>query len=575
MKKKILSLFFILVFFASCKQEVGHYDYVESKNSLKQEEMQQRIFSDVEKREMYLRSLMDVQCYTVEDEKIERDLQELLQSIKANEGEQCSVLTLQKKDSNLFDMSEIALFSSDEKGIEKSINLSLYKIENGDKTGFAITCNDLRIGEILAIVEDGEFDTENDPFIKLFLANIKEYVYSTLNTWHKLKAESEITGKSQWRDLVESNEYLYSNWKINTKNFKKFLLNTQWDQSEPYNNVIKKLKHPEAPAGCVTVAIAQIMAYHRFPVVFYNNNGLFHFMFKKLLEAYFPIAKSWDGKYNWRFLTKKQKVEELHSEKYNFQVASLMYEIATTCNATYSKEGTGITTENCIKCLFFHDYLTGVCTRTPVSPPQEVPIRLVPFSMKDVDNSFSETSSEEMLESDFSVYSVSDTSPYYYKPDGSGHKIRYTDYSFDAIKNSIDCLAPVLIEGRGIEKDEGKSLSNGGKNRDFGHAWVIDGYCNLTCDAVNRKTLEHKTITADYVHCNLGWGGLMNGYYISNVFTFGFKRATATDENICPKGKADGHVKYEIKIFPNLIPKSKLGESRDAFVGYRYNWRPL
>ena len=54
---------------------------------------------------------MYMQDYTVEYEKIERDLQECLQSIKENEGEQYdSVSALQKIDSNFFDMPEITLF---------------------------------------------------------------------------------------------------------------------------------------------------------------------------------------------------------------------------------------------------------------------------------------------------------------------------------------------------------------------------------------------------------------------------------------------------------------------------------
>ena len=75
---------------------------------------------------------------------------------------------------------------------------------------------------------------------------------------------------------------------------------------------------------------------------------------------------------------------------------------------------------------------------------------------------------------------------------------------------------------------------------DGGHAWVIDGYCKLACDAQNTKTGEKNRITLDYVHCNPGWGGISNGYY-----------------------------KYEIKIFPELIPEKRL-----AFDWF-FDWYPL
>ena len=307
--------------------------------------------------------------------------------------------------------------------------------------------------------------------------------------------------------LIESGEYKYSNWKINNKDFKRFLLKTKWNQDGVYANVVRALKHPEAPAGCVTVAIAQLMAYHRFPEYFYKNPFILN-MFKNLLGKCFPIIKQWDGRYNWAFLTRKEKVEDLDSEMCELQVAVLMYHIATSCKATYAKSGTGISTEDYIKSLLNYNYLTGVCKRTYVGPPKEKPAKPVPIFEKSSDNHFCEPQLE-VLHSDPSTWLFSDVSPNYYKPDGSGHKIRFSKYSFNAIKDSIDCLAPVLIEGRGLKvKSESVTSSNGKDVVDFGHAWVIDGYCNLTCDATNTKTLEKLSITADYVHCNPGWGGV-------------------------------------------------------------------
>jgi len=89
-----------------------------------------------------------------------------------------------------------------------------------------------------------------------------------------------------------------------------------------------------------------------------------------------------------------------------------------------------------------------------------------------------------------------------------GHKIRYENYSFDAIKSSIDAKAPVLIRGYGIDPKPTtpSALSNSSEGVKFGHAWVIDGYCNLSCIARHTETRERKLITADYVHCNIGWG---------------------------------------------------------------------
>ena len=157
-----------------------------------------------------------------------------------------------------------------------------------------------------------------------------------------------------------------------------------------------------------------------------------------------------------------------------------------------------------------------------------------------------------------------------------GHKgniVIHVGYSFDGIKSSIDNLCPVLTVGTAINKKRDKSGNTFFK--EGGHAWVIDGYCNLTCDAVHKKTKERTTITADYVHCNPGWDGFYNGYYINNIFTFGIDgKANAEDEEIKSLWPgSNNHYKYGVIIFPNLIPRNKLGTY--SKYPWHYNWRAL
>jgi hypothetical protein len=95
---------------------------------------------------------------------------------------------------------------------------------------------------------------------------------------------------------------------------------------------------------------------------------------------------------------------------------------------------------------------------------------------------------------------------------------------------------------------------------------VTDGYCKLSCDAKNHKTNEKVRLTLDYVHCNPGWGGTSNGYYISDIFSFNLG-ANANDHEI--KSDKEGYYKYEIKIFSELIPETRL--NFDLF----FDWYPL
>ncbi len=213
-KRKLLVFCFVLLI--SCKQVSENYT-AETPSS--QEGVEEINLMDEQKRDVYLRSLMDVETTLVEDEKIENDLLNILQGLKEKDELQKIVPTLQKVNNNLFELSDISFFSADGENIEESIKLSLYKLESGGKSGFAITCNDLRVGEILALVEEGEFN-EDDPFIKLISSNIKAYIDKTVQDWYELKnKENEYKQRSVWEGLVTSEKYTYENWKVNKKKF--------------------------------------------------------------------------------------------------------------------------------------------------------------------------------------------------------------------------------------------------------------------------------------------------------------------------------------------------------------------
>lgn len=61
-----------------------------------------------------------------------------------------------------------------------------------------------------------------------------------------------------------------------------------------------------------------------------------------------------------------------------------------------------------------------------------------------------------------------------------------------------------------------------------GHAWVMDGigtveyYCwTYYCyDPVSKsyESKDLKVVSSKYVHCNWGWGGIDNGYFLEGVY---------------------------------------------------------
>ncbi len=91
--------------------------------------------------------------------------------------------------------------------------------------------------------------------------------------------------------------------------------------------------------------------------------------------------------------------------------------------------------------------------------------------------------------------------------------VKKYDYNFSRIKNMIDDGKPVIIMAM-------PKL----KVRDS-HAWNIDGYKTktrtITTNTYNGYKLtksETITETREMVHCDFGWGGKCNGYYVSGIF---------------------------------------------------------
>lgn len=86
-------------------------------------------------------------------------------------------------------------------------------------------------------------------------------------------------------------------------------------------------------------------------------------------------------------------------------------------------------------------------------------------------------------------------------------------YSFDKVTGMIDNGCPLII------------YSVPGINVTKSHSWNIDGYKikerTVTNQTYEGNTLKHTTVqteTCKMVHCDFGWKGRCNGYYVSGIF---------------------------------------------------------
>lgn len=220
---------------------------------------------------------------------------------------------------------------------------------------------------------------------------------------------------------------------------------------------------------------------------------------KNTLKNNWTLANSWDGTYNWNLLKSSSYGENLSAEG-KMMLGALMYENAEGLKADYSTTGTNIK---------YVDH--------------------VPFLKK----------------KGFSCDSLA-------------------NYSYNKIKKSIDNNYPVLIMGNSLKKMKNHKFLwwtwETLDKYDGGHIWVVDGYCNMQCTAKNKNNQnDTKTFTTNYVHCNLGWGGSKNGYYMDKVFSanIGANASDETVENITRTTYGtERYYQYYLKIVTNIRPKN-------------------
>ena len=107
-------------------------------------------------------------------------------------------------------------------------------------------------------------------------------------------------------------------------------MNITWGQSpSPYNDSLPICASTSLkdPAGCVAIAIAQIMAYHQKP----TSGSYIH-----------PVnMKTRNTTYSWSGMKSVADAKNLTNNTYRSQVANLLAEIGDKCSMSYGCDGSG------------------------------------------------------------------------------------------------------------------------------------------------------------------------------------------------------------------------------------------
>lgn len=177
--------------------------------------------------------------------------------------------------------------------------------ENG-KDGFALVVADKRIQKVLAYSSYGSLnDTVFNLPLKFFIQTIPDCLQNDLEAVYACNGRLDNYTKAN--DPTKDSFRHYCNPSVT------------WGQGSPYNSKVPyscpngdPKYGGKAPAGCVAVALAQLMAYHKQP-----------------------------SSFNWNLLLSSYIITQNDSEARKNEVAELMFDIGDKVSMDYGCDGSG------------------------------------------------------------------------------------------------------------------------------------------------------------------------------------------------------------------------------------------
>ena len=207
---------------------------------------------------------------------------------------------------------------------------SYYVFPNANSKGFTIVSGDDRLPEIVGYSSQGSYDENNLPegFVSFMKAYQNLYNKVNLDDAEALKNLAEIKA---WRNKKNASA-------ASTSAVAPLLGNIEWDQTSPYNNMCPRYDSVHVAAtGCVATAMAQVMAYYKYPkqlkadIPGYVNrwNGI---------PMEIPTITREEGIYDWDNMLPKYNKEANATQQQKDAVAKLMYHCGAAVQMNYGPE---------------------------------------------------------------------------------------------------------------------------------------------------------------------------------------------------------------------------------------------
>lgn len=213
---------------------------------------------------------------------------------------------------------------------ENSAEPCYYIFNAANKAGFVIVTADTELPAILGYSNQGSYDPNNvSPAFTEWMAGYK----AQIEDWYAQGSPAIASNAVKTRG-VEHN-------KIEP------LVQSQWNQSSPYNLLCPKVDGKATYSGCVATSVSQVMHYHKWPQAAVTSAGTH-------TSARFYPAQTFDfstATYDWDAMTDTYSSSSTAAA--NNAVAKLMYAVGVAVDMHWGTSGSGAFSQG-VPYAFYH-----------------------------------------------------------------------------------------------------------------------------------------------------------------------------------------------------------------------------
>ena len=147
------------------------------------------------------------------------------------------------------------------------VDTPLFIINMPNEGGFFLVSGDTRMPDLLAVTEHGNLDKSNadvPPGLAVFLSRLPIYYENKLKAGKGIIPGDHIDPDDDGPYNPPHDSFSrFGEW-LTDKELKP-LVQTHWHQGTPFNDQALEIRGEHAAAGCVNIAFAQLIAFHRKP----------------------------------------------------------------------------------------------------------------------------------------------------------------------------------------------------------------------------------------------------------------------------------------------------------------------